>query len=66
MDENHPAHNLFYSIQDPIAALPQCPAMATMLFKVCNRDHDKFEEAMRLVGLFMQAAYEKGVLDGQP
>ena len=63
MDENHPAHNLFYSVEDPTSPLAQCPAMTTMLFKVCNRDHDKFDEAMRLVGLFMAAAYGLGKSD---
>jgi hypothetical protein len=37
--------------------------MTTMLFKVCNQDHNRFDEAMRLVGLFMAAAYEKGKAD---
>ena len=60
MDEKHPANNLFYSAVGPISPLAQCPAMTTMLFKVCDRDHDKFDEAMRLVGLFMAAVYEKG------
>ena len=63
MDENHPAHNLFYSVQDPQSPLDECPAMTTMLFKVCDRDPDKFDEAMRLVGLFMAAAYELGKSD---
>ena len=63
MDENHPANILFYNVVDPISPLAQCPAMTTMMFKVCDRDHDKFDEAMRLVGLFMAAAYEKGKAD---
>lgn len=63
MDEKHPAHNLFYSVQDPNSLLPECPAMTTMLLKVCDRDHIKFDEAMRLIGLFMAAAYEKGKSD---
>ena len=64
MDENHPAHNLFYSVVDPQAALQQkCPARTTMLYRVCGGDHYKFIEAMRLVGLFMAAAYEKGKSD---
>ena len=37
--------------------------MSTMLFKVCDRNPDKFDEAMRLVGLFMAAAYELGKSD---
>ena len=65
MDENHPASNLFYNVMDPISPLAQCPAMTTMLFKVCDRDPTKFEEAIRLVGLFMAAAYEKGKTDDQ-
>ena len=63
MDEKHPAHNLFYSVQDPQAPIQNCPAMTTMMFKVCDRDHTKFDEAMRLVGLFMAAAYEQGKTD---
>ena len=63
MDEKHPAHNLYFSVQDPLGPLDQYPAMSTMLFKVCDRNPDKFDEAMRLVGLFMAAAYEKGKSD---
>ena len=64
MDENHPTHNLFYSVVDTQSSFQQeCPAMTTMLYRVCGGDHDKFIEAMRLVSLFMVAAYEKGKSD---
>ncbi len=65
MDEDHPAHDLFYSVEDPMGPLPQCPAMTTLLYRVCDKDTVKFEEATRLIGLFMAAAYEKGKTDGR-
>jgi len=32
------------------------PALTTLLYRVCDGDHDKFEEATRLIELFMKAA----------
>lgn len=60
MNEDHPTHVLFYGVQDPTAPLAQCPAITTLLFRVCDRDNAKFEEATRLISLFMEAAYELG------
>lgn len=64
--ETHPAHHLFYTVKDEQTPLDQCHAITTLMYKVCGGDHKRFEEGCRLIGLFMMAAYEKGVLDGQP
>lgn len=63
MQEDHPAHDLVYLVRDPTGPLPHTPAMTTMLYRICGNDRSKFEDAMRLVGLFMTAAYEKGKRD---
>lgn len=47
-----------YGTVDPmyrIDAKP-VPAMTTMLYGVCNNDEKRFEEALRLVRLFCEAA----------
>jgi hypothetical protein len=51
--------SLFFSVQDPEASIPNCPAVTTLLIKVCGSDQDKFAEACRLVNLFMVAAYKR-------
>lgn len=65
MQEDHPAHDLVYLVRDPTGPLPNTPAMTTMLYGVCGNDREKFEDAMRLVGLFMTAAYDKGTQDAK-
>lgn len=47
---DHPA---FYSTTDPQTGLP---ALTTLLYKVCGNDPPKFDEACRLVGLFIEQA----------
>lgn len=58
--KEHPTENLFYSVIDREALLKDCPAISTLLLNVCDHDKAKFEEACRLVSLFMEAAYELG------
>ena len=60
--ENSPVYDLFYKVTDPNSQImgSPVPAMTSVLYNVCGRDHDKFDEAVRLVELFMLAAYEKG------
>lgn len=60
MDKQKKIDDLFYQVIDPEAALQRCPAMTTMLFKVCSQDNDKFNEAIRIITLFMNAAYDAG------
>lgn len=50
---------VLFSTKDPTVQLFEpndVPAMTTMLFKVCGHDHEKFDEAMRLVTLFIENA----------
>jgi hypothetical protein len=47
---------LFYTVKDPETTFP---AMTTLLYKVCGQDQAKFEEACRLIRLFMIAAKEQ-------
>lgn len=63
MQEDHPTDNIVFGVKDPESALPDCPAMTTMMYGVCGNDEAKFHEAMRLVDLFMVAAYDKGQRD---
>lgn len=42
-----------YKTVDPNTGLP---ALTTLLYKVCDNDGDKFEEACRLLRLFMGMA----------
>jgi len=39
--------------------LHDVPAATTLLYKVCDNNPQKFEEACRLVSLFMKEAQEK-------
>lgn len=52
---------LFYTVQDNkvFNGLTNIPAMTTLLHKVCDGDGEKFDEACRLIRLYMEAAYEK-------
>jgi hypothetical protein len=50
---------VLYGTLDPTVLLDDgkpLPAMTTMLYRVCDNDKKKFEEAARLVGLFIKAA----------
>lgn len=39
--------------EDPDAGVP---ALTTLLYRVCGKDEEKFEEACRLVNLFIEQA----------
>lgn len=43
---------------DPFSQTGHSPALTTLLFKVCGRNSEKFEEACRLVQLFIIQALE--------
>ena len=47
-----------YATRDPASPLRDGPAMTTMLYSICDNDHEKFLEAMRLVELFIHKALE--------
>lgn len=49
---NNPDDVMLYTKDDEHGVL----ALTTLLYKVCDRDHAKFEEAIRLIELFMKAA----------
>uniref|UniRef100_A0AAU6VZX4 Uncharacterized protein n=1 Tax=Pseudomonas phage Arace01 TaxID=3138526 RepID=A0AAU6VZX4_9VIRU len=53
---------VLYSTKDPLNILGDntIPAMTTMLYKVCGNDSAKFDEAMRLVTLFVEQALNQG------
>lgn len=61
MDESHPAYKFFFITKDPQAPISSCPALTTLLYKVRDGDQAKFEEATRLVELFMADAYMLGL-----
>lgn len=60
-------HNdVLYGTTDPTnpVGLPGgTPALTTLLYKVCDQDTGKFEEALRLIGLFLD---KKGEYDVAP
>lgn len=45
--------HILFSTTDPKTNLP---AMTTMLYRVCENDEAKFEEACRLINLFIERA----------
>lgn len=51
-----------YGTNDPMVKFPtpvgpdNMPALTTLLYVVCQNDQEKFEEATRLVGLFIDHA----------
>lgn len=65
MNIDHPTHKLFYQVLDNRSPIPDCPAMTTFLYKVCQSDQEKFEEGARLISLFMEAAYVMGKNEGK-
>jgi hypothetical protein len=46
---------VLYTTKDPLnkIGVHDIPAMTTMLYRVCGNDSGKFDEAMRLVELFI-------------
>lgn len=60
---------LLFSTVDPTVEMDgrPLPAMSTMLYRVCDTDLVKFEEATRLIGLFIAdalAAHDGGEGNG--
>jgi hypothetical protein len=49
---------VLYATKDPTVLLGDdaVPAMTSLLFRVCGNDADKFEEACRIVELFIVEA----------
>lgn len=59
---NPSVEHILFSTKDPTVQLFEpndVPAMTTMLFKVCGHDRAKFDEAMRLVTLFIEQALKE-------
>lgn len=55
--------DLFYRVEDPAYKMPDggaIPAVTTLLLRVCKNDHQAFDEAIRVIGLFTSAAYDLG------
>lgn len=64
MSEKHNA--VLFSTLDPTnpVGLPDgTPALTTLLYRVCDQNDEKFDEACRLIGLFLD---KKAEMDGQP
>lgn len=54
----------FYATLDPTSPLgPNTPALTTLMFKVCDNNVEKFNEACRLIGLFANKAIELHEID---
>lgn len=51
--------SLFYSVKDD-QSTHEFPAMTTMFYRVCGSDLIKFDETIRLIKLYMEAAYQLG------
>ena len=52
MDE---VEKYFFTTKDPQTGLP---AITTLLYDICNQNNDKFNEACRLIRLFIEKAQE--------
>ena len=50
------ADKITLQVEDPVHRVP---ALTTLLYKVCDCDEKKFEEACRILELFINAALEK-------
>lgn len=64
MSEKH--NPVLYGTLDPTnpVGLPGgTPALTTLLYKVCDQNNEKFDEACRLICLFLD---KKAELDGEP
>lgn len=64
MSEKHNAV-LFGTLDptNPVGLPGGTPALTTLLYKVCDQNNEKFDEACRLIGLFLD---KKAELDGEP
>lgn len=54
---------VLYAATDPTVVLngSPVPAVTSLLFRVCDRDQERFDEAVRIVRLFISAALDKEV-----
>ena len=57
---NEAVEKVLYLTKDPLSPIENGPAVTTLLFKVCQNDHERFDEAVRLVGLFVEEAMSNG------
>lgn len=48
---------------NPVGLSDGTPALTTLLYKVCDQNNEKFDEACRLICLFLD---KKAELDGEP
>ena len=57
-ENNTTVDSILYKTVDPSVSLDgsPLPAMTTMLYRVCDNDPAKFEEATRLIELFIKEA----------
>lgn len=63
MNENdEEIHRILIGTVDPTVMLHDgpVPAMSTLLYRVCDGDAKKFDEATRLIGLFVGNALSHG------
>ena len=51
---------VLYLTKDPLSPIEDCPALTTLLYRVCQEDVERFEEATRIVGLFIEEALNNG------
>lgn len=49
--------------KNPVGLPGGTPALTTLLYKVCDQNNEKFDEACRLICLFLD---KKAEMDGQP
>ena len=50
---------VLYLTKDPLSPIKDCPALTALLYGVCQNDHKRFEEATRIVGLFIEEALNR-------
>lgn len=53
---------VLYLTKDPLSPIKDCPALTTLLYRVCQEDVERFEEATRIVGLFIEEALNSGTV----
>lgn len=50
-----------YTTVDPTGPFKSCPALTTLLIRVCKSDDEMFEEATRLIDLFVEQAIKEAI-----
>ena len=48
------SESYFYTTKDPLSPIQGAPALTTLLYEVCKNDSVVFDNACRLVGLFVE------------